>query len=107
MIKNAILICLVLATTSSLSQITYLGLKEEGNIRFAQIELADSGAYWPKSKIIGDSLYVCTSSGIYVKNINTQVNDTLWSTFAFPNIPIRDFIKNDNTILALASKKNR
>jgi hypothetical protein len=105
MIKNAILICLVLATTSSLSQITYLGLKEEGNIRFAQIELADSGAYWPKSKIIGDSLYVCTSSGIYVKNINTQVNDTLWSTFAFPNIPIRDFIKNDNTILALASKK--
>ncbi|MEG1026465.1 MAG: T9SS type A sorting domain-containing protein, partial [Flavobacterium sp.] len=46
-------------------------------------------------------MYVSTRKGIYRKNIATTLNDTLWQLYAFPDVPIRNFVKKNDTILAI------
>ena len=78
----------------------YIGLKEEANVREAQNQLITVfGTYWPESQLIDNYLYIPTVSGIYRKNLSF-VNDTIWELHAFEGVPIRDFIKNNDTILA-------
>ena len=91
--------CFLLSATC-ISQATYIGLKDESNVRQAQSELTAFGTYWPKSQLIGDYLYIPTQHGLYRKNLATTPNDTVWELYAFENIPIRAFIKNHDTILA-------
>ncbi len=86
--------------TAQAQQFTYLGLKTESNVREAQNQLSTSGAYWPESQLIEGYLYVPTSTGIYRKNLNTSMNDTLWEPYAFSGIPIRDFVKHGDSVLA-------
>jgi len=52
----------------------------------------------PKLKLLDDILYVCTRKGIYQKNLQ---DDTEWELYAFENIPIKDFVKNGDKLLAV------
>ena len=92
--------CCFLLISHCFGQATYIGLKEESNVRQAQSELTAFGTYWPKSQLIDDYLYIPTQYGLYRKNLATTPNDTFWELYAFENIPIRAFIKKNNTVLA-------
>ena len=52
----------------------------------------------PKLKLLGDTLYVCSPTGIYKKNLQ---DDSDWKLYAFENIPVKDFVKNGNKLLAI------
>jgi hypothetical protein len=82
---------------------TYIGLKNESNVRTAKYELRNIGPYWPKSHLIDDYIYVPTLNGIYRKNLDS-VNDTIWSLYAFEGIPILDFAKYKDSVLAITVK---
>jgi len=56
--------------------------------------------YRPKLKLWDDTLYVCSNTGIYRKNI--QESSTSWELYAFENIPIIEFVKNGNNLLAIS-----
>ena len=56
--------------------------------------------YRPKLKLLNDTLYVCSNTGIYRKNLK---DDTEWTLYAFENIPIIEFVKNKNKILAIST----
>ena len=60
------------------------------------------GAYLPKLKIIDDILYVCSHTGIHKKNLK---DDTNWELYAFKNIPIIEFVKNGEQVLAISTGK--
>jgi len=57
------------------------------------------GVYYPRLVLEDDTLFVCSGTGIYRKTLN---DDSEWKLYAFENIPIADFIKNGNTVLAVA-----
>lgn len=82
---------------------TYIGLKNESNVRTAQYELRNIGPYWPKSHLIDDYIYVPTLNGIYRKKLDS-VNDTIWSLYAFEGIPILDFAKYKDSVMAITVK---
>ena len=87
-------------------KMVYLGLKDEANVRTAQTSLRVK--YWPKTQIIDNFLYVPTINGIYRKDL-TALNNIDWELYAFEGMPISDFIKNEETVLAataLLSDKN-
>ena len=56
--------------------------------------------YRPKLKLLDDTLYVCSNTGIYQKNVK---EDTQWELYAFENIPIIEFVKNGNKIAAIST----
>lgn len=87
--------------TFGYAQMNYIGLKDESNVRKAQSIIPTTVTYWSKSKIIDDYMYVSTRKGIYRKNIATTLNDTLWQLYAFSDVPIRNFVKKNDTILAI------
>lgn len=102
--RNQVLsIVLVLFTlfqsNSYFGQLTYIGLKNESNVREAQDQLTAFGKYWPKTQLIDGYLYVPTTTGIYRKSM-TSLNDTIWQLYAFENFPIRTFVKKNNSIIA-------
>ena len=100
---SLLLLCCI-SNSAQVSQLEYLGLKKDGNIMVAQAQLQKKGseAYRPKSKIIDDYIYVATIKGIFRKNLSA-INDTLWSLYAFKDVPVRDFIKYNDTILAITA----
>lgn len=55
--------------------------------------------YYPKMHLINDTLYVCSSKGIYQKDMLTNSD---WELYAFDDIPVIEFVKNGNKILANA-----
>ena len=101
--KKSIPIVLFLSVcTVSFGQMVYIGLKDEANVRTAQATLAGlqvTGRYWPKTQIIDNHLYVPTLTGIYRKDL-TALNGTDWELYAFEGIAVRDFIKNNDTVMA-------
>ncbi len=86
------LVLIIQFTTFAQSQ--YIGLENE-----LDLSQQTSGQYFPKSQIIDDYIYVSTPQGIYRKDLST-INNLTWESFAFSGVPIRDFIKKDNKILA-------
>ena len=56
--------------------------------------------YYPKMKIISDDIYVASNFGIYKNNLKTNSD---WELFAFENIPIIEFVKNGDKILAIST----
>jgi photosystem II stability/assembly factor-like uncharacterized protein len=58
-----------------------------------------AGTYWPRTQIIDNFLYVPTINGIYRKDL-TALNTGNWELYAFEGMPVRDFIKNEDTIMA-------
>jgi len=100
--KSISMVLLLLAPLFSYSQMIYIGLKDESNVRTAQATLAGlqvAGRYWPKTQLIDNHLYVPTLNGIYRKDLST-LNNTNWELYAFEGIPVRDFIKNNDTVMA-------
>ena len=57
-------------------------------------------SYKPKLKLLGDTLYVCSNTGIYKKNLKDNAD---WELYAFENIPIIEFVKNGNKLLAIST----
>ena len=103
MTKHTIIILfLVFSFFKVNAQLQYLGLKTESNVRDAQILLQNTGTYWPKTQVIDSFLYVPTSNGIYRKNLQV-LNDTTWQLFAFSGIPITDFTRKNDSILAITT----
>ena len=56
--------------------------------------------YRPQLKVLGDTLYACTNNGIYRKNL---IDDGDWELYAFENIPITEFVKNGDRLLAIST----
>jgi len=57
-------------------------------------------SYKPKLKLLDDILYVCSNTGIYKNNLR---NNTDWELYAFENIPIIEFVKNGDKLLAIST----
>jgi hypothetical protein len=93
-----------IVVVTAYSQMTYLGLKQEANVRSAQNDLINVfGTYWPETQIIDNYLYIPTKNGLYRKSL-LNLNDTIWELHSFEGIPIRDFIKNNDTILVATAR---
>jgi len=100
--KSTPTVLLLLLPLFTCGQMIYIGLKDEANVRIAQVTLTDlrvAGRYWPKTQLIDNHLYVPTLNGIYRKDL-TALNNTNWELYAFEGIPVRDFIKNNDTVIA-------
>ena len=53
-----------IGVVSVYSQMTYLGLKQEANVREAQNDLINVfGTYWPETQLIDNYLYIPTKNG--------------------------------------------
>ena len=77
-------------------QLNYIGLKRNAIID-------ENPVFRTEMQIINNELYVPTYSGIYKKDMNTFV-DTLWQSFAFNGIPVKDFVKKGNEIICITNK---
>jgi hypothetical protein len=56
--------------------------------------------YRPKLKLLDDTLYVCSNTGIYRKNLQ---QNTGWEPYAFNDIAVIEFVKNGDNLLAISS----
>jgi len=88
-----ILLCCILS--SSLEATQYLGLGSEPG----------QGKEQRKVQIIDGYLYVPTSNGLFRKSVST-LNDTIWELYGFKGIPVRDFVKKNDSIIAITTRKN-
>ena len=55
----------------------------------------------PKLKLLDDVLYVCHNKGIFSKKLNEE--DSKWELCAFGGLPVIDFVKKGDKILAVAN----
>ncbi len=55
--------------------------------------------YHPFLRLMGDTLYVCTPSGIYVKDLRKQAD---FEAYAFRGRKIIEFVKNGNRLIAVS-----
>ncbi len=92
--KNYLGFLVLIIQFTTFAQSQYIGLENESNL-----SQQTSGQYFPKSQIINHHIYVSTPQGIYKKDLST-LNNLTWESFAFNGVPIRDFIKKGNEILA-------
>jgi photosystem II stability/assembly factor-like uncharacterized protein len=79
----------------SYGQIKHIGLN---GIEFTNGK--PSERYYPKLHIEDDTLYVSTSLGVF-KKVLMQQND--WEAYAFKGIPVIEFVKNENQLLAIST----
>ena len=54
----------------------------------------------PRMHVEGDKLYVCTSQGLYVKDLSNDNSE--WQLVGFEGIPLQDYVRRENDILALS-----
>ena len=52
----------------------------------------------PRMHIEGDMLYVCTSQGLYAKDLNDK--ESAWQLAGFEGIPLQDYARRGSDILA-------
>ena len=77
---------------------------------FHPLGLGDEKCEWeayysqPQMHIDGNNLYVCTNQGLYVKDISSD--NSLWQLSGYEGIPIQDFAKRGNDIIALRDNYN-
>jgi photosystem II stability/assembly factor-like uncharacterized protein len=95
--KKKILFISILALYVSLDQFCFGQIQSMG---FTQpiVSPPEGAVYRPKLKLIGDTLYVCSNTGIYRKNLQ---DNTDWELYAFENIPVIEFVKNGDKLLAI------
>ena len=53
----------------------------------------------PQMHVEGNILYVCTNQGLYSKDLSAK--DSAWQLVGFENIPLQDFVRREDCILAL------
>ncbi|MBL7706070.1 MAG: T9SS type A sorting domain-containing protein [Taibaiella sp.] len=80
----------------------YIGLKKSSVFDFP-LTSSESPYIYTRTQIIADTLYVPTAIGIYRKALNS-LNDTLWQAYAFQGLPIRDFVRQGQMIIANTNK---
>jgi hypothetical protein len=91
-------LCLLIASLHSFcfGQIEPMGFTQETvtppSDRFRHV-------YRPKLKLSDDTLYVCTNTGIYRKSLQ---HNTGWELYAFDKIPVIEFVRNGNRLLAIS-----
>ena len=56
----------------------------------------------PKLKLVDDTLFVCAYTGIYKKNLR---DNTDWELYAFENVPVKEFVRNGDKLLAISTGK--
>ena len=57
----------------------------------------------PRMHVEGDKLYVCTSLGLYVKDLTDD--NSAWQLAGFEGIPLQDYVRRGSDILALRYNK--
>ena len=55
--------------------------------------------YMPRMHVEGDSLFVCTNQGLYCKDLSDDASQ--WQLAGFEGIPLQDYVRNGNDMLAL------
>jgi photosystem II stability/assembly factor-like uncharacterized protein len=92
------LVAVLMVNGKSYAQVKHIGLNgdEFTGKNFSQ-------RYYPKLHIEDDTLYASTLSGVY-KKVLTQQND--WEAYAFKGIPVIEFVKNENQLLAISTGVN-
>jgi len=94
--KCILLFILLCCTFSvSLSATQYLGLGYEPG----------QGKEQRKVQIIDGYIYVPTSNGIFRKSVST-LNDTIWELYGFKGISVKDFVKKNDSIIAITTRLN-
>ncbi len=78
-------------------------IKYIGQSHFELTEVNWNNYYYPKLYIEDDTIYVSTNSGIFKKTL-TQNDD--WESYAFKGIPIIEFVKNEDYLLAISTGIN-
>ena len=58
----------------------------------------------PKMHVDGDTLYVCTSQGLYSKDLSSE--ESVWQLVGFKDIPLQDYVRRGDDILALRFNVN-
>lgn len=58
-----------------------------------------------KARIVDGYIYVPTSNGLYRKSVST-LNDTVWELYGFKDISVRDFVKKNDSIIAITTRMN-
>ena len=53
----------------------------------------------PQMHVEGDILYVCTSQGLYSKDLSNE--ESIWELVGFEGVPLQDYVRRGNDILAL------
>jgi len=91
-----IVLIVFLVHNYSFAQLNYIGLKRDAVV-------AETPTFRTEMQIINNELYVPTYNGIYKKNLST-LNDTLWQSYAFIGVPIKDFVKKGNEIIGITNK---
>ncbi len=56
-------------------------------------------SYRPKLKLMNDTLYVSTNTGVYRKDLK---QNSSWEQYAFKGIPVTEFVKNGSNLLAIS-----
>ena len=60
--------------------------------------------YEPQMHVEGDTLYVCTKQGLYSRSIS--IDNSTWQLAGFEGIPLQDYVRNGNDIIALRHNVN-
>ncbi len=81
--------CYFLFSTTCFGQIKSMGFSQK----------IEESSYFPKLQIINNTLFVCSNTGIYQKDM---MKDTDWELYAFENSPVIEFVKNGNNLIAVS-----
>jgi hypothetical protein len=92
------LIAILMLNGKSYAQVKHIGLNG-GEF----VDGRPSERYYPKLHIEDDTLYASTPLGVF-KKVLTQQND--WEAWAFKGIPVIEFVKNENQLLAISTGVN-
>ena len=55
--------------------------------------------FHPRMHVEGNTLFVCTNKGLYSKDLSSD--ESQWQLAGFENIPLQDYARSGNDILAL------
>ena len=95
--KAIITILLALVAISGQAQLFHpLGLGFNGGERQGECS-------HPRMHIEGDKLYICTSQGLYTKDLTDD--NSMWHVVGFEGIPLQDYARRGSDILALRYNK--
>ncbi len=81
--------CYFLFSASCFGQIKSMGFSQK----------IEESSFFPKLQVINDTLFVCSNTGIFQKDM---VRDSEWELFAFKDIKIIEFVKNGNQLLSIS-----
>ena len=99
-----VLVCSVLAGACMAQKVENLSesLPYEAFYNPADAE-SPAGKILPKMRMSGDTLFVAMSTGLYAKDVE---KDGAFSLYAFPDMPVLDFVRSGNRLMVLSMKRS-